>query len=63
MRKDKKKIIQSIVKTLEKGPALFAYLYGSFLHGNKFHDVDTGVFFDEKTLPTEEEIFDYALKW
>jgi len=49
-------IAQQLCDSLTKHPEiLFAYLYGSFVEGVAYHDIDVAVFLK----PTPEDIFDY----
>jgi predicted nucleotidyltransferase len=43
--KERSRITDQLASDLEKDPAVaFAYLYGSFIEGRAFHDVDVGVY-------------------
>jgi len=61
IRQDKKeKIVKKIIHTLTKErEIIFAYLFGSFLDGLSFRDIDIGIYI-EKSRP--EQTFDYELE-
>lgn len=51
-------IAQRLCDSLIKHPEiLFAYLYGSYVEGVAYHDIDVAVFLK----PTPEDIFDYEM--
>jgi hypothetical protein len=60
VKKHKKEdIIKKIINTLKKERGIiFAYLFGSFLDGLSFRDIDIGIYM-EKSSP--EKTFDYEL--
>lgn len=57
----KNKTINKIRKYLfDKEEIIFAYIYGSFLESNAYHDIDIGIYIDEKKVRVEDT-FDYTL--
>ena len=57
----KKEIIKKIREHLSlRKEILFAYLYGSFLEGKDFKDIDVGIYLDEEKL-TKIDSIDYEI--
>lgn len=55
-------ICSKVEEILRREPVvLFAYLYGSFVTGDGFNDIDLAVWVDETILKDKSEIFDYQL--
>lgn len=60
---EKQRILTAIENFLTKEKTIsFGYLYGSFLEGVEFNDIDIAVYFDEKQFQGKGKIFDYGLK-
>ena len=51
-------ISQQLCDLLKQSPEIvFAYLYGSFVEGLDYHDIDVGVFLQ----PVPEDVFEYEM--
>ncbi len=51
-RAEKERIILAIKKVLEKDSrVIFAYLFGSFVKGEAFNDIDIGIYTEENVNP------------
>lgn len=46
---------------LSQKPTLFAYLYGSFLGGGPFRDIDVAAYVDPAAFKSTDEMFSYGL--
>lgn len=61
---DRTRVIQTLETLLDREPDIaFAYLFGSFLDGQPFHDVDVGVYFQaDRGLDSTDRSLDIALR-
>ena len=54
----KEEVVDKIRRVLEgEGAVSFAYLFGSFLEGGPFRDVDVGVYLGVETDPIEAAVY------
>lgn len=61
LEKDRMELVQRICSLLRQMPeVVFAYLYGSFVDCEAFHDIDVGLFLKEDVLRSAD-IFNYEL--
>ncbi len=61
-QKQREGLIQKLKESLAKREEIiFSYLYGSFVDGKYFRDVDVAVYVDEGLVP-EDEALEYILK-
>lgn len=60
---ERKQIFEQIRRILEEFDAVaFAYLYGSFSEGRRFHDIDVGVYLNQSHLDVGDRIEDALFK-
>ena len=61
-QEQKERVISELKNFLSKQESvLFAYLYGSFLEGEPFRDVDVAAYVDPAAFKTSDEMFNYGL--
>lgn len=59
---EEKQRILTVIKNflITEKTVLFAYLYGSFLEGTEFNDIDIAIYFDKNQFENKSKIFNYG---